>query len=71
MSNKSPYADKIAALVTTKHDLRHVEAFMRVEHVTLDHLSEAQFRACAAVATSCVDECDAETCEALAASYGL
>ena len=50
---------------------RHVEAWMRCEHSTLDHLGGAawirEVRECLAV----VDHADPELSERLARSYGL
>jgi len=56
---------------TTAVDPRHVEAWMRLEHPTLDDLSRAEFErevdnAVVAIATAGPDDS-----EALAASFGL
>lgn len=50
---------------------RHVEAWMRVGHSTLDGLSPAQFRGEVEIAIACIDESGTERCEALARSFGL
>jgi len=50
---------------------RHVEAWMRVEHPTLDHLSPTRFKREVTLALDCIAEAGAEQSEALARSYGL
>lgn len=52
-------------------DSRHVEAWMRVEHPTLDALGPAQFQDEVAAAIACIDTVGAEQSEALAGSFGL
>jgi hypothetical protein len=52
-------------------DPRHVEAYMRLEHGTLDRLSPQQFRAEVALAVACIAEGGTEAAEKLAKSYGL
>ena len=52
-------------------DPRHVEAFMRVEHPTLDHLSPERFRAEVDLSIACVVEAGEDDAEDLAASLGL
>ena len=52
-------------------DPRHVEAWMRVEHPTLDGLSRAEFIAAMHAAVGCAIDAGAEESEALAASFGL
>lgn len=51
-------------------DPRHVEAYMRLEFSTLDHLSRDRFRDEAATAAECV-RADLAQAESLARSYGL
>ncbi len=51
-------------------DPRLVEAFMRLDHGTLDHLSRSQFRAEAEIAADCV-AADPGLAESLAQSFGL
>jgi hypothetical protein len=51
-------------------DPRHVEAWMRLEHSTLDGLSRGQFRAEVLAALDCIDA-DPHASERLALSYGL
>jgi hypothetical protein len=52
-------------------DPRHVEAWMRVEHPTLDGLSRERFIAEMHVALGCAIDAGPEASEALAASFGL
>ena len=49
---------------------RHVEAYMRLEHGTLDKLSAAQFRRSIIEAEQCV-VADHNMAERLAQSYGI
>lgn len=67
---RSPYARMIEPLAPG-YDPRHVEAFMRLEHPTLDHLSRVEFAREVRVAVACVDECLPGQAEAIALSYGL
>lgn len=50
---------------------RHVEAWMRLAHPTLDGLSRAQFDAEILDALDCMDACTTTESESLARSYGL
>lgn len=52
-------------------DPRHVEAYMRLEHSTLDGLSPRKFRSEVAMALECIAATPTADSEALAASYGL
>lgn len=52
-------------------DPRHVEAYMRVEHHTLDNLSPVQFTKEIKIAVACIKEDGIANAEALAKSYGL
>ena len=53
------------------YDPRHIEAFMRCEHGTLDSLSPAKFAAEVAVARECIDVGGKDGAEILAQSFGL
>lgn len=64
------YRDQIAKLLPSA-DPRHLEAWMRSEHGTLDALSEAEFSAAVRRAWACIDQAGAEMSEQLAKSYGL
>jgi hypothetical protein len=52
-------------------DPRHVEAWMRVEHPTLDGLSRQEFIDAMYAALAAAIEAGPDDCEALAASFGL
>jgi hypothetical protein len=62
---------KLIREIDTKHDPRHIEAFMRVEFGTLDHLPADRFRDEVRIAAQCVDEGGVEMAEQIAKSYGL
>lgn len=63
------YRTRIETL--TAHDPRHIEAWMRLEHGTLDHLDAARFESEVCTANACVTEAGKDESEALALSYGL
>lgn len=52
-------------------DPRHIEAFMRLEHSTLDGLARWQFDAEVALAVDCIDAGGMANAEACALSFGL
>jgi hypothetical protein len=52
-------------------DARHVEAWMRIEHSTLDGLSVDQFRTEVKVALQCIETGPLADSESLAQSMGL
>lgn len=54
-----------------KYDPRHVEAYMRLEHGTLDGLSARQFDDEVETSRQCIDAGGTADAEALALSYGL
>ena len=56
---------------THEVDPRHVEAWMRLEHPTLDGLSRAEFDIALDEALACARAAGAAESEALAASFGL
>ena len=65
------YYQRFIAERTRDIDPRHVEAWMRTEHPTLDRLTQPQFtEAMYAALGSAIDAGPAEN-EALAASFGL
>ncbi len=66
----SPYTAKFAELVPG-YDPRHIEAFVRIEHSTLGHLTPARLKREAIIARHCVDAAGPAQSEALAASFGL
>ena len=63
------YQQRIASL--TNANPRHVEAFMRVEHNTLDKFSAQRFASEVEFAAICVREAGPEMAEKIAASFGL
>lgn len=69
----TPYTARIAALLNPidNIDPRHVEAFMRVEHSTLDGLSARQFAAEVVLARDCIREGGRDMAERVAQSFGL
>jgi hypothetical protein len=52
-------------------DARHVEAWMRLQHGTLDALSPRAFATEVRVCVECVDEAGIDRSDELARSYGL
>ena len=66
----SHYADLIREVVPSL-DPRHIEAYMRLEYGTLDHLDRLRFTREARIAAECVRVGGAEDAESLARSYGL
>ena len=52
-------------------DPRHIEAYMRLEHGTLDALSKERFRGEVALCAECVIADGILNAESLAKSYGL
>lgn len=71
---KSPYYDRIAEILEkmgrSDVDPRHVEAGMRLQFSTLDHLSLGQFRSEIRLQVQVVDA-DPALAERLAKSYAL
>ena len=66
----TPYERAITPLAPD-YDPRHVEAFMRVEHGTLDHLPPSRFRAEVKLACACIDEGGHDFADKVAASFGM
>lgn len=52
-------------------DPRHIEAFMRLEHPTLNHLSAAEFAEEINIGLACIAEVGDEEAERTAQSFGL
>ena len=67
----SLYQQRITDIVGPKYDPRHVEAFMRVQYGTLDHLPPDVFMNDARFCALCIDEIGKEEAEKVAKSYGL
>ena len=55
----------------TSYDPRHIEAYMRLQYSTLDHLDAATFKAEVRIACECIEFMGADDAERLALSYGL
>ncbi len=66
----TPYTDRIAKLAPD-YDPRHVEAYMRLEHSTLDHLADWQFADEVKLCCECIDVGGLDEAEQCAQSFGL
>jgi hypothetical protein len=66
----SLYQTKIKELSPVS-DPRHVEAYMRLAHGTLDQLNPQRFRTEVALSVACIAEGGIDTAKKLAQSYGL
>lgn len=64
-------AERLAVTGKLGIDPRHIEAYMRLEYGTLDHLSAATFNREVATGAECVEVGGSVEAEALAASFGL
>ena len=75
MKPKSPYFDAIAQEIARQGhigtDPRHVEAYMRLEHSTLDGLSHSQFKTEVIGCIGCVHADGTANAERCAQSFGL
>ena len=71
MSYQSLIAEDLNRLNRTDIDPRHVEAYMRLQHGTLDHLSKNQFIEETKICIACIDEEGIEDAELLAKSFGI
>jgi hypothetical protein len=60
----------VDAIGCAPSEARHVEAYMRLELGTLDHLSRVEFDQVAAIGFECM-KADPEASESLARSFGL
>lgn len=65
------FTQRYIAERTRDIDPRHVEAWMRTEHPTLDGLTAQQFTDAMYAALGSAMDAGPEQCEALAASFGL
>jgi hypothetical protein len=61
----------IITQIAPSYDPRHIEAHMRSELGTLDHLSSERFAAEVTAAVMCIEAGGAEMAEKLAQSYGM
>ena len=71
MSYATVIRQHAAALGFLAADPAHVEAWMRIEHPTLDALSPGEFRREVAAAIECARASTLAENDALAASFGL
>lgn len=65
----SLYQERISAL--TDQEPRYVEAWMRLEHGTLDALTPERFESEVCIANACIAASTVKQSEELARSYGL
>jgi len=65
------YAAQIKPLIADSIDPRHVEAWMRCEHGTLDALSRSAFETAVADSVALIAAGGHQMSEMLAKSYGL
>jgi len=70
MPHTTPYTARIRSIAPNANPA-HVEAMMRSEHSTLDHLSPSAFAREVRIAVMCVDEAGPDLAARIAASYGL
>lgn len=74
-NHKSPYYERIKGYLSLLNreqvDPRHVEAYMRLEHPTLDGLSVGAFKKEVKFSIQCIDASTPEENEAAAQSFGL
>jgi hypothetical protein len=68
---RAPYHDTIRRYAPAHYDPRHVEAFMRLEHSTLDGLHPEQFAREVQIACACINQIGHEQAEKTAESMGL
>lgn len=68
---QSSIKQHLNALGRPEIDPRHVEAWMRIGHSTLDGLSSSRFALEVDVAVKCIDAAGTRDAERLAASYNL
>lgn len=75
MTTTSYYTTAINAILckigAIGYDPRHVEAYMRLEHSTLDGLSAGQFAREVRISLECIDYAGKKSAESLAVSFGL
>ena len=64
------YADRIRALAPG-YDTRHIEAYMRLQFSTLDHLDAQTFAHEVGIAVGCIEVGGVDMAERNARSYGL
>jgi hypothetical protein len=67
---RAPYEHLIKQFAPDKYDPRHIEAFMRVRHSTLEGLTRSEFRKEVKLAMACIDELGSTEAEKYAKSFG-
>jgi len=65
------YQKLIAELAGPGYDPRHIEAYMRIQYGTLDHLSRDDFKREVVICKQCTGAAGAEQAERCAKSFGL
>jgi hypothetical protein len=68
---ETTFYQRLIAVRTRDLDPRHVEAWMRLEHPTLDGFSRVDFEREVDIAVIAIANAGADESEALAASFGL
>ena len=72
---KTPYYESIRNEIAKQGkigiDPRHVEAYMRLEHSTLDGLTKSQFNSEVSIGIQCVEYAGADSAESCAQSFGI
>ena len=63
--------EQLKKLKRSEVDPRHVEAYMRCQYSTLDHLDRRTFNREVKIAVGCIDHGGTAEAESLAQSYGL
>lgn len=66
----TPYTEMFRKMAPN-HDPRHIEAYIRLQYSTLDHLSKECMRREVAIAKDCVEVGGVSAAEACALSFGL
>jgi hypothetical protein len=65
------YQKLIAELAGPGYDPRHIEAYMRIQFDTFDHLSRDDFKREVVICQQCIDVAGLEQAERCAKSFGL
>jgi len=68
---KKMIAEYLSQTGRTGYDPRHIEAFMRLGHQTLDGLSRKQFEREIEIGIACIDHGGKQEAERCAWSFGL
>lgn len=68
--SSTPYTETFRKLAP-KYDPRHIEAYVRLEYSTLDHLPLATMKREVSIAIDCIEVGGLEAAESCAKSFGL